>query len=103
MRVPIPEFLGEKLAIVKVKTASATVEIKSLIYPSRKWTVHLIPHVHLDIGYTDVQAKVIEVHNRNIDKVLDIVQQNSDYSFSIDGSFSVETFMASRSEKELKI
>lgn len=102
MRVPIPEFLGEKLAIVKVKTASATVEIKSLIYPSRKWTVHLIPHVHLDIGYTDVQAKVIEVHNRNIDKVLDIVQRNSDYSFSIDGSFSVETFMASRSEKRIE-
>ncbi|SCG74948.1 glycoside hydrolase family 38 N-terminal domain-containing protein [Micromonospora inositola] len=66
--------------------------------PARRWTLHLIPHVHLDVGYTDNQAKVIELHNRNIDRVTGILRRTPDYAFTVDGSMILETFLRSRTE-----
>ena len=67
--------------------------------PARKWTVHLLNHVHLDIGYTDHQAKITEVHSRNIDKALTILERTPDWRFSVDGSFVIQQFMRSRDSK----
>ena len=34
--------------------------------PERKWTIHFVPHAHLeDIGYTDYQAKVAELQTEH--------------------------------------
>lgn len=45
---------------------------------SRRWTVCLLHHSHTDVGYTDIQSRVIRRHVGFIDKALDIVQrQNS--------------------------
>jgi hypothetical protein len=95
----IPESKGLQKVMVEIKSDHELLKFSDDLTPARQWTVHLIPHVHLDIGYTDVQAKVIEVHNRNIDKVLDILKVRSDYAFSIDGSFSVETYLNSRDQR----
>jgi alpha-mannosidase len=71
---------------------------RTLWRPARRWTLHLIPHVHLDIGYTDNQAKVIELHGRNIDRVTGILRRTPDYAFTVDGSMILETFLRSRTE-----
>ncbi len=41
------------------------------VTPCRRWTLHLIPHVHLDLGFTDTQGKVLERPCRNSDRALD--------------------------------
>ncbi|MBO0885570.1 MAG: hypothetical protein J2P17_35605, partial [Mycobacterium sp.] len=66
------------------------------IQPARKWTIHLIPHVHLDIGYTDYQAKVAELHNRNLDRALAALRANPQFAFSVDGSFVLKQYLDSR-------
>ena len=67
------------------------------LQPARKWTLHLLPHVHLDLGYTDYQAKVFEGHARSIDRALDIIERQPDYAYSVDGSIVVDQYLASRS------
>ena len=64
--------------------------------PCRKWTLHLMPHVHLDLGYTDHQGKVSEIHTRNIDRVLDILKTQPDYAYSVDGSYVVDQYLRTR-------
>jgi hypothetical protein len=64
--------------------------------PRRKWKVFYGPSVHQDIGYTDYQAKVAEIHARNIDRLLDVYRNHPDYRFNLDGSWMVEQWLPTR-------
>jgi alpha-mannosidase len=64
--------------------------------PRRKWTIDLVPHAHLDIGFTDYQAKIAEIHNRNLDRLLDEIEAHPEMRFNLDGSWIVEQYLASR-------
>lgn len=66
---------------------------------ARKWTFHLIPHVHLDIGYTDAQGKVLELHSRNLDRALAALERDDGFAFSVDGSLIVSQYLATRSDE----
>ena len=66
------------------------------LVPQRKWTAYVVPHAHLDIGFTDYQGKVAEIHNRNIDKLLDEIDAHPEMRFSLDGSWIVREYLASR-------
>jgi hypothetical protein len=99
VRFGVPETTGVQTARVRVSSPHGDHETEHSCQPARKWTVHLVPHVHLDIGYTDAQAKVIELHSRNLDKALKILDQTPDWRFAIDGSFIVQRFLRSRDEQ----
>ncbi|WP_327002743.1 hypothetical protein OHA72_47875 [Dactylosporangium sp. NBC_01737] len=92
-RFPVPEFTGPQPATVEVDGVTLTaVELR----PARKWTLHLVPHVHLDVGYTDVQGKVLELHSRNLDRALDALERDPGFAFSVDGSLIVTQYLATR-------
>lgn len=65
--------------------------------PARKWVLHLIPHAHLDLGFTDYQGKVAELHSRNLDKALCIMAEHPDWRFSLDGSWVLSRYLETRS------
>lgn len=70
--------------------------------PSRRWNLHLIPHVHLNLGFTDAQGKVIELHCRNIDRALDLFDRDDALRFCIDGSFVVDQYVRTRSARQVR-
>jgi hypothetical protein len=72
------------------------------VNPERKWTIYFVPHAHLDIGYTDYQAKVVELQNRNIDKLLDFLPKNPSMRFSLDGSWVARNYLETRNEAQQK-
>ena len=45
----------------------------------RKWVVYLLPHSHVDIGYTQLQADVEKKQWQNIDTALDLIRKTADY------------------------
>ena len=47
--------------------------------PARKWVVYLLPHSHVDIGYTAVQTDVERKQMRNIDAALELCRKTADY------------------------
>jgi hypothetical protein len=81
-------------AILRVNGGTRRFELK--FTPLRKWTIDFVPHAHLDIGYTDFQPKVAEVHSRNIDKLLTYLPKHPNMHFSLDGSWIVQKYLASR-------
>src|SRR5215210_7759435 len=49
------------------------------ILPQRKWSVFLVHHSHLDIGYTDTQSSVLQHHLQYLDSVLDLTSATEDW------------------------
>ena len=94
----VPEFSGQVMAEVAIHTGGKTYRSSAKVSPERKWTIYFVPHAHLDIGYTDYQAKVAELQNRNIDKLLDFLPTHPGMRFSLDGSWVAQNYFATRNE-----
>ena len=89
----VPEWTGSAEAAVRVGklTASATVE------PGKKWTIALIPHEHLDVGFTDYPAKVAELHSQSIDQAMGLIKETPDFRWTLDGSWVADQYLNGRS------
>ncbi len=72
------------------------------VTPKRKWTLYFVPQEHLDIGYTDYQAKVMDLHNRNLDKLAGKLRAHPEMRWSLDGSWIAEQYLATRNESARK-
>lgn len=66
-------------AVAVVTAGSETVSQELMLKPVRKWTVYLLHHTHLDIGYTHVQTEVERIQWNHLDKALDLIAKTTDY------------------------
>jgi hypothetical protein len=98
-QVPIPELTGQTDADVTIHLNGKTSTTHFTLVPRRKWIAYVVPHAHLDIGFTDYQAKVAEIQERNIDKLLDEIDAHPEMRFSLDGAWIVGQYFASRNEQ----
>jgi alpha-mannosidase len=95
----IPEWTGEVDAIVKANRLSA----KSVkIVPAKKWNLAIIPHEHLDVGFTDYPAKVAELHSQSIDAAMGLIRKTPDFRWTLDGSWVAEQYLNGRSPEAQK-
>jgi alpha-mannosidase len=96
----VTEFPPGSVAIFDGTIGSQHYHVRQVVDPARKWEMFLVPHIHLDIGYTDYQAKVSAVQSRVIDEALDLMKIHPEFRFSIDGQWNLEQFMSSRAPAE---
>ncbi|GHJ37043.1 hypothetical protein [Streptomyces sp. TS71-3] len=94
VRFPLPELAdGTTAAEIRV----GGLRLACGLRPLRKWTIHLVPHVHLDVGYTDTQGKVLELHSRNLDRALAALDASGGFRFSLDGALILDEYLGTRS------
>ncbi|MFD4633526.1 alpha-mannosidase [Streptomyces sp. NPDC058284] len=62
----------ESATRVTVGLADGRNGIDVQLTPQRRWTLHLIHHSHLDIGYTDPQGRVLAEHLSFLDSCLEL-------------------------------
>jgi hypothetical protein len=58
--------------------------------PEREWTIYLIHHSHLDIGYTDAQDTVLRHHRSYLDQVLDLADASAGWPDDAQFRWSIE-------------
>jgi hypothetical protein len=63
------------------------------IEPAREWTVYLIHHSHLDIGYTDAQGTVLRNQRAYLDQVLDLATSTSDWPDDARFRWNLEAYL----------
>jgi alpha-mannosidase len=102
LQFEVPEFSGPADSNVAIHTNGRTYRSTAKITPERKWTIYFVPHAHLDIGYTDYQAKVAELQSHNIDKLLAFLPENPGMRFSLDGSWVAQNYFATRDDHAKK-
>jgi hypothetical protein len=66
--------------------------------PQRKWRVYAMPMEQADFGYNEVPSRTLEWENRYIDKMLEIMRQYPSYSFTLDASANLESYLSTRDE-----
>lgn len=71
-----------------------------MLTAQRKWTIYMVPHTHLDIGYTDYQGKVAENQAATLDEAATLIRKYPDFRFATDGSWNVQQFLETRSQSD---
>jgi len=77
--LPGPDITKETQVFARVKVGDRVYTARCLVLPARKWTVYILPHSHVDIGYTNVQEKVLKLHMDNIDESISLAEKTKDY------------------------
>ncbi|HEY2469023.1 MAG TPA: polysaccharide lyase family protein [Terracidiphilus sp.] len=96
----VPEFTAGVHARLIVEMNGHATHFDQTLQPQKKWTLLLVPHVHLDVGYTDYQAKVSAIQSRILDEAIDLAAQHPAFRFSTDGEWNLEQFLQSRTPDE---
>lgn len=96
----VPEFPAGTRAQLDLKLDGRSHHFSQPLDPQKKWTLFLVPHVHLDVGYSDYQAKVSAIQTRILDEAMDQVAKHPDFHFSMDGEWNLEQFLRSRTPAE---
>jgi alpha-mannosidase len=96
----IPEWSEPAKGRLRVQ-AGVTRTFDVTLTPERKWIVFLVPHTHLDIGYTDYQGKVSETQPRVLNQAAELLRQNPEFRFSTDASWNLEQLALTRSRQKL--
>jgi hypothetical protein len=92
----VSEFAPKTEARLTLQAGGQKQQFKQSIDPKKKWTLFVVPHIHVDVGYSDYQAKVAAIQSRTIDEALDMTAKHPDFKFSLDGEWDLQQFMETR-------
>ncbi len=93
----VPEFTAGTIAHLDWKAGGRSYRTNLPIDPQKKWTLLLVPHIHLDVGYSDYQPKVAAIQDRAMDEGMDFAARVPGFCYSVDGSWDLDQFMKTRS------
>ena len=91
----VPEWVGTVQGRIRVSPGSKHPAEVNLV-AQRKWTIFVVPHTHLDVGYTDYQGKVAETQARVLTQADGLIQKHPDFRFSMDGSWNLQQLLETR-------
>lgn len=97
----IPEWQGAQSGALILQTPNAVRRFPVELAPAKKWTIFIVPHEHLDIGFTDYAAKVAELHSQTLDGVIDLMREVPDFRWTIDGYWVVDQYFNGRSPERI--
>ena len=99
----VPEFPAGSKGEVAISLGGHSRRFPVTLDPAKKWNFFLVPHTHLDVGYTDYQAKVAEAQSRTLDEAMQMIHDHPDFRFSPDGFWCVRQFLAERTEEQKQL
>jgi len=93
--VPVPRVTERREVNLVVRTSDKVIlETKLTLDPVREWVVYLLPHSHVDIGYTDIQTKIEENHWHFYEQALETAAKTADYPPEAQFKWNVEVLWA---------
>jgi alpha-mannosidase len=69
-------------------------EYQRLLKPVRKWEIYLLPHSHVDIGYSNVQTVIEPKHWGYFEQAIEASRGTSDYPYESQYRWNVEVLWA---------
>ncbi|QHY93552.1 hypothetical protein SSPS47_00210 [Streptomyces sp. S4.7] len=101
-RLLVPEVDAPTLVLVELPELAEGESVEVLLTPQRHWTLHLVQHAHLDIGYTDPQSTVLAEGRKYLDSLLELCRTTDDwpdeskFRWAVEGFFSYENWSQNR-------
>jgi hypothetical protein len=101
----VPEVDRPATAQLEIRDGSGSLgRAEMTIEPQRKWTVHLVHHSHLDIGYTDRQGTVLRHHSEYLDSALDFADateswpDDARFRWTVESALPLRRWLSGRAE-----
>ncbi|MBN2021723.1 MAG: hypothetical protein JW809_02930 [Pirellulales bacterium] len=98
--VPVPAVEKETDATVSIKAGDKTLAQRQVVLkPVRKWIVYLLPHSHVDIGYTHLQADVERAQWRYLEMAMDAARRSADnppgarFKWNVEVLWAVDSYL----------
>lgn len=107
-RLLIPEVDAPTTLLAELPELEAGKRLEFLAQPQRHWTLHLVQHSHLDIGYTDPQGTVMAEGRAYVDSLLELCRATDDwpeptrFRWSVEGFLSYENWAANRPRRHVE-
>lgn len=67
--------------------------------PQRQWNLYVLPASHVDIGYTDWQERVAQVHSDNVTHALDLCARYPDFKWNTEAAWVEDNYLSMMPEK----
>ncbi len=108
--VEIPVVKKEISYNAEVKINGGYLLKKSIrVKPVKHYDIYLLPHSHVDIGYTQIQSEVEKAQKENIAKAIKIAEKSSDYppeaqfKWNTEVMWPVECYLKNATEEEKEL
>jgi alpha-mannosidase len=94
---------------IRYMSAGQTYRASCIVSPARQWKVYVMPHSHVDVGYTNVQSKVLAIHMNNIDEAIKIAARTANYpaaarfKWNTEALWVVDKYLATASEEKKQV
>ncbi|MBD3174250.1 MAG: hypothetical protein GF320_03650, partial [Armatimonadia bacterium] len=107
VEIALPRVDRRREATLEV-TTEAGVELRRTVtlHPVRDWTIYLLHHTHLDIGYTHTQDEVEQLQMRFLAEIGDHIDRSADgpeearFAWLPEGLWPVESYLRQASDEE---
>jgi hypothetical protein len=97
--IPVPEVDRNTTVELAVKAGGREFKARTELKPTRKWRVYIVPTVHTDIGYTDLQERVMALHAANTMQALATLNQHPSFNWDCETYWQLDCFLRAHPEK----
>ena len=97
--LPMAEVTENTPIEVALKAGSRGAKARTVLRPTRRWRVYIVPTVHTDIGYTDLQDKVAALHASNTMQALALVNEHPSFNWDFETYWQLDCFLRAHPEK----
>jgi len=104
----VPAVSSDTPLTVHVNVGDYTDTRQIHIAPVKSFDLYLIMHTHTDLGYTQPQLELVDLHMDFIDKAVDYVQATRDrpdaeqFRWTCETSWAVQQYLQNRSPEQIK-
>ncbi|MFH8469196.1 glycoside hydrolase family 38 C-terminal domain-containing protein [Streptomyces sp. NPDC017991] len=108
LRVLVPEVDAPTPLRIELPDLAAGTWLDFEARPQRHWTLHLVQHSHLDIGYTDPQGRVMAESRAYLDSLLELCRDTDDwpeparFRWAVEGFHSFQDWSANRPARQVE-
>lgn len=79
---------------VAIQSGGRTKTASCVVGPEKHWKLYVIPSAHADLGYSDVQEKVILGHNENMTNALGLCRKYPDFKWNTEVGWIEDNFLS---------
>ena len=99
LSIAVPDVEQNTTVDLVLKTGGRELKASAALRPTRKWRVYIVPTVHTDIGYTDLQERVMARHAANTLQALAAVNQHPWFNWDFETYWQLDCFLRAHPEK----
>lgn len=109
IEIPLPAGQDERRVIAELILAGEVVDsTECAVPPARKWDVYILPHSHVDIGYTQLQSVVEALHWDYFEQAIVWARETADdpegcrFKWNVEVLWAVDSYLLQASEEKRK-